>query len=45
LFGIVQRKAAEETKALFPQLKQKIQEASTKLESYLVSRYFFCAAA
>jgi hypothetical protein len=37
---VTQRKAAEETRALFPQLKQKIQEASTKLGSYMVSLQF-----
>jgi len=32
-----QRKALEETKAIFPQLRQKIQDARTKLEQQLVS--------
>lgn len=35
---INQRKALDETKAMFPQLRQKIEEAKAKLEGQLVSR-------
>lgn len=37
-FFYSQRKALEETKAIFPQQKQKIQDALAKLEQQLVSR-------
>lgn len=33
-----QRKALEETRAMFPQLRQKIEEAKSRLEAQLVSR-------
>lgn len=32
-----QRKALDETKAMFPQLRQKIEDAKSKLEAQLVS--------
>lgn len=34
---LLQRKALEETNAMFPQLKQKIEDAKAKLEAQLVS--------
>lgn len=35
----VQRKALDETKAIFPQMKSKIDEAKSKLEAQLVSMF------
>jgi hypothetical protein len=36
-----QRKAVEETKAMFPQLKQRVQDALTQLEVQLVRHHVF----